>query len=60
MSLLDALATASVDEYKSRVAELRAKARFAEDRELAAEWMRLAEGYARLAGEADRAVPDLD
>jgi hypothetical protein len=53
MAMLDALVTASADEYRTRAAELRAKARFAEDRELAAEWMDLAAGYIRLAGQAD-------
>ncbi len=57
MAMLDALAAPSADEYRTRAAELRAKARLAEDRELAAEWMRLAEGYTRLAGEPDGGSP---
>ncbi len=56
MAILDALAMASVDEYRARAAELRTKARLAEDRDLAAEWMRLAEGYAHLAAQAERAI----
>jgi len=40
------------DEYRAVAAELRLKARLEEDRKLAAEWMRLAVQYARLADEA--------
>ncbi len=60
MSLLDALAMPYAYEYRARAAALREQARLVEDRALAAEWMRLAEGYIRLADEADRnAMTDL-
>jgi hypothetical protein len=42
------------EQYRARAAEIKAKARFAEDRASAAEWNTLADCYLRLAEEAER------
>ena len=44
----------SPDDYRTRAGELRSKARFAENRELAAEWVRLADSDLRLAEQSER------